>query len=101
MELPRLETLWQTYREKGLSVVAVEAAGDRDRARKFITEKNLTFHLLENDKKEDVVGEKFKVDSFPTSLLIDRDGRIMYYHVGFRLGDETELEREIKELGLR
>ncbi len=99
MELPRLETLWQTYREKGLSVVAVEAARDRDRARKFITEKNLTFHLLENDKKEDVVGEKFKVDSFPTSLLIDRDGRIMYYHVGFQKGDEAELEREILDLG--
>ena len=46
MELPRIEPLWKKYRDKGFSVVAVEATGDRDRAVKFIDEKNLTYHLL-------------------------------------------------------
>ena len=35
---------------------------------------------------------------FPTSFLIDRDGRVMHVHVGFEAGDEKELESQIREL---
>ena len=99
--MPRLEPLWEKYRDKGVSVVAVEARRDRERALKFIGESKLTYHLLENDEENDVVRETFGVRSFPTSFLIDRDGRIMYCHVGFEKGDEATLEREILELSRR
>lgn len=98
MELPRLEALWKKHGNLGFSVVAVEATRDRERAMKFIGEKTLTYHFLENDEKNDVVRDTFGVTSFPTAFLIDRDGRIMYHHVGFEKGDEVELERQILEL---
>jgi peroxiredoxin len=98
VELPRLETLWQKYRDKNVSVVAVEALRDRERASKFIKEKNLTFHLLENDESKNVVRETYGVHSFPTSFMIDREGRIMYCHVGFDKGDEVRLEKEMLDL---
>ena len=98
MELPRLETLWQKYRDKSFSVVAVEAARDRERALKFIDENKLTYHLLENDEAKNVVRDAYGVQSFPTSFMIDREGRIMYCHVGFLKGDEEKLEKEILEL---
>ncbi len=101
MELPRLEPLWQKYRDKGLSIIAVEAARDRERATKFIDENKLTYHLLENDEDVNVVRETFGVRSFPTSFLIDDEGRIMYCHVGFDAGDEEQLEKEIMELNGR
>jgi peroxiredoxin len=101
VELPRLETLWQKYGDKGLSVVAVEAARDRDRASNFIRDKQLTFHLLEEDEAKTVVRGTFGVRAFPTSFVIDRDGRIMYCHVGFEKGDEVRLEKEILELSAR
>jgi peroxiredoxin len=95
VELPRLEPLWQKYRKKGLSIVLVEAARDTERATKFIEENNLTYHLLETEEENDVVDDVFNVHSFPTSFLIDRNGKIMYCHVGFEKGDGEGLEREI------
>jgi peroxiredoxin len=101
VELPRLETLWRSYGDKGLSVVAVEALRDRERAMKFIDENKLTFHLLENDEAKNVVRDTYGVHGFPTSFVIDRDGKIVYCHLGFEKGDEAELEREIKEISAR
>lgn len=98
MELPRLEPLWNKYRDKGLSVVAIEATGDRERAKKFIDKYNLTYHFLEAEEDKRVVKEKFGVKWFPTSYLVDREGRILICHVGFKAGDEVELEKEILKL---
>ena len=98
MELPRLEILWQKYRDQGVAVVAVEAVRDRERATKFIDEKKLSFHLLENDETNNVVRDTYGVRSFPTSFMIDREGKIIYCHVGFEPGDEAKLEKEILEL---
>jgi peroxiredoxin len=98
VELPRLEPLWNRYRAKGFSVVVIEAMRDRERALKFIDENELTYHLLENDKENDVVRDQFGVQGFPTSFLMDSEGRIMFYHLGFEKGDEVELEKQILEL---
>jgi peroxiredoxin len=101
VELPRLEPLWQKYRDKGFSIVAVEAARDRERAVKFIDENKLSYHLLENDEDNNVVRDTFGVRWFPTSYIIDKEGRIMYCHIGFDEGDEETLEKEILELSIR
>ena len=50
MELPRLEPLWKKYRDRGFSIVAVEATGDRERAVQFIEKNGLTYHLLEAEE---------------------------------------------------
>ena len=98
MELPRLEPLWNKYKERGFSVVVVEANRDTGRAKKFIEENKLTYHLLETEEDNEVVGDVFDVHVFPTSFLIDKQGRVMYCHIGFEEGDEEGLEKEI--LGL-
>lgn len=99
MELPRLEPLWNKYRERGLSVIAIEATGDRKRAEAFIEKHGLSFHFLEAEEEKADVKRKFGIKWFPTSFLIDRDDRIMICHVGFRAGEEAELEKEIIKLG--
>ena len=99
MELPRLQKLYESYRNQGFEVVAVDAFRDTKQATKFIEDKGLSFKLLENGTEDaEVVSSMFGVYAFPTSLLVDRDGRVMYAHVGFELGDEQELEEEIKSL---
>ena len=99
MELPRLQPLYDRYRDQGLEIVAVEARRDTERATAFIEEKGLTFTLLVNGEGEaDIVGPVFGVYGFPTSFIVDRDGRVMYSHLGFELGDEAKLEEEIRSL---
>ena len=101
MELPRLEPLWKKYRDKGFSVIAIEATKDRERAVKFIEENGLTYHLLEAEEEKILVKKQFGIKWFPTSFLIDREGRVMICHVGFSAGDEEKLEKEILSLGVR
>ena len=98
MELPRLETLWQKYRDKGLSVVAIEATQDRDRAVSFIDKNQLTYHLLEAEAPKQVVKDQFGIKWFPTLFVVDREGRVLFCHVGFRPGDEIGLETQILAL---
>ncbi len=99
MELPRLQPLYEQYKDQGFEIIAVDAKRDTERATKFIEEKGLTYTMLENGEESDeIVGSMFKVRSFPSSFLIDRDGKVMYFHLGFEAGDEEHLEEQIKTL---
>ncbi len=99
MELPRLQPLWEEYKDQGFEVVAVEEERDTERATQFIEENSLTYTLVENGADEnEFVKAVFGVGSFPTSFLIDRQGRIIYSHVGFEKGDEEKLAKEIESL---
>ena len=99
MELPRLEPLHRSYKDKGLKIVAIERSRDTERAKKFIAENELTYRFLENGEGDaEVVRKTFGVTIFPTSFLIDREGRVIHVHVGFEAGDERELESQIREL---
>jgi peroxiredoxin len=99
VELPRLQPLFEKYKDQGFNVIAVEAYRDTKRAQKFIEDKGLTYTLLENGEDDvEVVQSLFGVRGYPTSYVIDRDGRIMYAHLGFEPGDEVKLEEEIRSL---
>jgi peroxiredoxin len=99
VELPRLQPLYETYKDQGFEVVAIERQRDTERAVEFIEENNLTYTLLENGEGDDeVVRSTFQVRSFPTSFLVDRDGMIRYYHLGFEEGDEEQMAEEIETL---
>jgi peroxiredoxin len=99
VELPRLQKLYETYREQGLEIVAVESFRDTKQATAFIEDKGLTFTMLQNGADDaEVVSSVFGVYGYTTSLLVDREGRVMYAHLGFELGDEQKLEEEIRSL---
>ena len=87
------------FRLAGLQVVAVEANRDRKGALKFIEENNLTYHFLEEVEDEDAkVVPSLVSDGFPTSYLIDREGKLIFAHNGFKAGDEDKIEEEIRKL---
>jgi peroxiredoxin len=99
VELPRLQPLYEKYADRGFEVIAVEWKRDTERATKFIEEKGLTYTLLENGEDDaEIVSSLFKVRAFPTSFLVDRNGKVMYFHLGFEAGDEEHLEEEILTL---
>jgi peroxiredoxin len=98
VELPRVEELWKKYRDRGFSAVAIEANRDHEGAVKFIEEKGLTMHMLENGEEKNIVADQFLVNGFPTTFIIDSEGRIIFYHLGYSEGDEKTLEAEILKL---
>jgi len=98
VELPRLEELWKKYKDEGLSVVAIQSDLDREKGLKLVEEKGLTFHILHNEEDNDVVNGVLRSEGNPSTFLIDRDGRVVSYHLGFQEGDEVKLEQEIADL---
>ena len=99
MELPRLQPLYEKYENQGFEIIAVETKGQTERATKFIEQNGLTYTMLQNGEGQaEVANRIFKVLYHPSSFLIDREGRVLYYHLGFEVGDEEHLEEEIKNL---
>ena len=44
------------------------------------------------------IAHSYKPPTMPSSFLIDKNGIVRYAHVGYRDGEEAEVEKEIKEL---
>jgi peroxiredoxin len=99
VELPRLQSLYDTYSDRGFTVVVIDGKRQTEKAEAFIAKHGLTYTALENGEGDaEVVKTMFKVSSYPTSFVIDRQGRVMYSHLGFEAGDEDQLAEEIESL---
>jgi peroxiredoxin len=99
VELPALQGLWEEYRDDGFEVIAIESYAETAKAEKIVADLGLTFTCLENGTGDDeLVWNQFGVSAYPTSLLIDREGRLMYYHLGYQTGDEQRTETELLTL---
>jgi peroxiredoxin len=99
VELPRLEPLWRDLGDHGFVVLAIEVTQNRDQALQFIRSNGLTYRFVEDRSGADAVAEQlYGVMAYPTSMLLDRDGRIRYHHVGFRPGYEDFIKTEALQL---
>jgi cytochrome c biogenesis protein CcmG/thiol:disulfide interchange protein DsbE len=99
VELPRLQPLYEKYKDQGFEIIAVEGKRDTKRATAFIEQNGLTYTMLENGEGDDeVANATYKVLAYPSSFLIDREGKVMFYHLGFEAGDEAHIEEEIRSL---
>jgi thiol-disulfide isomerase/thioredoxin len=93
--LPVLETLAKTYRDAGLVVVGINIDKTPELAREFLTKNKLklSFPVL-HDKKHEVAAS-YAPPTMPSSYLIDRKGRVLSVHAGFRKSDAEKLESEL------
>ena len=95
MELPHVQKIYQKLSEQhdDLQVLAVEINDDRKGADTFIKENELTFRFAEADR--DFVKANFNTAGYPNTFIIDREGKIRQHHLGFRNGQETQIEEEL------
>ena len=93
---PFMTRLQSAYRDKGLVVVAVNVDHERARADLFLRQQNNTLLVVFDPKGE--IATHFKVKDMPTSVMIDRTGRVRYVHEGFVQSKTPLYEQHIKEL---
>lgn len=80
-EMPAMEQLYATYKDRGLMVVAVS----QDQAplamvRGFAEELKLSFPVWHD--RDGLVGKQYSIPGVPASYLIGRDGRVAYKVLG-------------------
>ena len=94
---PALNELHDRYRDKGLTIIAVNVDMKRADMERFLKGTPARFVVV-RDADQTLVA-RAAVESMPTSFLIDRGGEVRFVHKGYS-GDETKKQyvREIEEL---
>jgi len=95
-EMPHLNRLYEKYRASGFVLLAVNIDEGPRLAVGTAQRMGLKFPvLLDGDKK---VSKLYDLSSMPSTVMIDRDGRVRHIHLGYREGLEDLYEKQIREL---
>ncbi len=92
IELPELNRIHKTYRDRGFKVIAIAQDDPKtiQKVKPIVKQMGLEVIVLIDPKKE--VGNAYKVRNYPTSFLISKDGNIAHFAQGYMRGDEKRLE---------
>ena len=95
-DLPSVERIHQEFHRQGLVVLGVDAGEDSETVNQFLLSSKLSYPILLSGGSD--VISSYSVNAFPTIVLIDADGKIVYYHVG--AGGDKALRESLAKLGL-
>jgi len=96
VEMPHLNRLHEQFKAGGFVVLAVNIDDDPRHGAATAARWGLRFPvLLDADK---AVVRRYDLGTMPSTVLVDRDGRIRHLHRGWREGLDATYERQIKEL---
>ena len=96
MEMPSMQRLATALKDKPFRLLAVNVKESRSKAWKFMNLLNVTFTSLLDSKGE--AAEAWNVQIYPTSYLIDADGRVRYVAYGAVEWDSAEIIKRIETL---
>ncbi len=96
VEMPSLNKLHNKYKSIGFKVIGVNVEESNTNAKVFLKENKVSFPILWDKKNK--VSKQYHVSAMPTTVLIDRDGKIRYIHKGYQAGDEKIYKKVIKQL---
>ncbi len=95
-EMPKLDELHQRYKRAGFKVFGINVETDTAEAESLLEKIPVNFPILYDT--ESVVSQLYEVDAMPTTVIIDRDGRLRYLHRGYKPGYEDTYRQQIKAL---
>jgi len=98
VEIPWFIDFERNYKDRGFAVVGISLDDDGWEAVKpYLERRRMNYRVaLGNMDIERLYGGGTGIESFPTSFIIDRDGRVADVHVG--LISKSEYQNELEEL---
>jgi cytochrome c biogenesis protein CcmG, thiol:disulfide interchange protein DsbE len=96
-EMPELQALHVRHRDQGLTLVgvSVDAARLAGEVRRLVAEFGLTYTNVHDARN--TAGSIFKIRGYPTSLLIGRDGGMLWRKDGLIEPGDPELARALAD----
>lgn len=95
-EMPHLNQLYSKYRPAGFVLFGVNVDEDPRLASEVAQKLGIKFPVLLDTEKK--VSKLYDLSTMPSTLLIDRDGKVRYIHHGYRAGYEDTYDKQIREL---
>jgi thiol-disulfide isomerase/thioredoxin len=98
-ELPHLQKIYDSLKDKGLELIAVNAFDSEDVIQKYVNENRFSFRIVMGGPGEKyTLGKAYGVSAYPTNYVVDGNGVIVWRAVGF---DEEGLRMALAKLGLK
>lgn len=95
-EMPLLNRIQEQYRKAGFILLGVNIDDRPEAAQAMAKNLGVNFPILFDTEKR--VSRFYDVNAMPSTLLVDRDGKVRYVHLGYRPGYETRYEAQVREL---
>ncbi len=93
-EFPALDQIYAKYKPMGFTLVAINVESEKTDAEKFLAKTPASFPILfDPDNK---VSGQYGVSAMPTTVLVDRQGRVRWLHRAYKPGDEAEYIEQIR-----
>jgi peroxiredoxin len=95
-EMPLLEQLQAKYEPLGFTLLGVNVEADSAAATAWLKSVPVSFPILFDTRN--AVAEQFGVMGMPSSVFVDREGRVRHVHRGYKAGDEAQYADTIRAL---
>ena len=95
-EMPHLKRLYDKYRGAGFVLLGVNVDDDTGKAAEVAAKLGVTFPVLLDTEKS--VSKLYDLSTMPSTVIIDRDGKVRYLHRGYLAGYEDNYDKQIREL---
>ncbi|UCE90150.1 MAG: TlpA family protein disulfide reductase [Pseudomonadota bacterium] len=95
-ELPHLNKLYQKYQDQGFTLLGVNIDSESAEAKRMAKELKIAFPVLFDTKQE--TSKLYKLKAMPSTVLVDRSGKVISYHLGYKPGYERKYEKEVQAL---
>ena len=99
-DVPHLRKVREEYRGRGFEIVGLPFEEELETFKTFLAENDLPWIHATADSVADLVRNRFRVFSFPTKILLDREGRVV--SVGdpgqLPLRTEEDLRKAVEEV---
>ena len=95
-EIPHLNNLHESLDSYDFELLGINLDEDQSKARYLANKLDVNFPILFDEEKN--VSKSFSIDAMPTTILIDRSGRIRHVNRGYKNGSIAKYYRQIQAL---
>ena len=95
-EIPKLHDIADSLDTDSLNIYLIDVREKKKVVRPFQKKEHITLPILLD--KFGVYFESYGGEELPLTVVVDKKGRITYYHSGYKEGDEIELLKHIRSL---
>ena len=95
-EMPILEQMYRKYKPAGFTLLGVNVEPKSADAVGFLKSTPVSFPILFDTESK--VSTLYEVSGMPSTVIVDRKGKVRYIHHGYKAGDESEYLDQIRIL---
>lgn len=97
-ELGEYKKIYNEFKDKGFKMFAISTDDERTvaKVKPFVKTKNYNFPVLLDTNSE--VARLYYAQAMPFSVILNKDGYIVYSHLGYMRGDELKVRDKISEM---